>query len=230
MNFPQDFIYELINSLWNGTPSTAGDPTTLLHSPICHYWLTQQQTQGVSRYFIVVIMPILQHPQVSFFWCKFPQYFTSHVQIVCDGKCSLRHLAIKSFRNKSLNVVLLQTGCCSAVVFFVTFLVFTKTISSHRRTDLLFTGKWKQKTCAQQLISHRKMYCKTSNISRTEYQRFNVFRLIMQLFLPNPLKPGVQVEDEDVVGAAPTGDAPTTSEWSTILLPTKVRLKLEVWQ
>ena len=38
------------------------------------------------------------------------------------------------------------------------------------------------------------------------------------------------VENEDVVGAAPTGDAPTTSEWSTILLPTKVRLILEVLQ
>ena len=37
------------------------------------------------------------------------------------------------------------------------------------------------------------------------------------------------VENEDVVGAAPTGDAPTTSEWSTILLP-KVQLILEVWQ
>ena len=36
------------------------------------------------------------------------------------------------------------------------------------------------------------------------------------------------VENEDVVGAAPTGDAPTTSELSTILLPTKVRLILEV--
>ena len=31
-----------------------------------------------------------------------------------------------------------------------------------------------------------------------------------------------------MVGAAPTGDAPTTSEWSTILLPTKGRLILEV--
>ena len=31
-----------------------------------------------------------------------------------------------------------------------------------------------------------------------------------------------------LLGAAPTGDAPTTSEWSTILLPTKVRLILEV--
>ena len=38
------------------------------------------------------------------------------------------------------------------------------------------------------------------------------------------------VENEDVVGAAPTGGAPTTSELSTILLPTKVRLILEVLQ
>ena len=38
------------------------------------------------------------------------------------------------------------------------------------------------------------------------------------------------VENEDVVGAAPTGDAPTTSEWSTILLPINARLILEIWQ
>ena len=38
-----------------------------------------------------------------------------------------------------------------------------------------------------------------------------------------------QVENEDVVRAALTGDAPTTCEWSTIL-PAKVQLILEVWQ
>ena len=38
------------------------------------------------------------------------------------------------------------------------------------------------------------------------------------------------IENEDVVGAAPAGDAPTTSEWSTILLPTKVQFILDVWQ
>ena len=40
------------------------------------------------------------------------------------------------------------------------------------------------------------------------------------------------VGNEDVFGAAPTGDVPTTSEteWSTILLPIKVRLILEVLQ
>ena len=49
-------------------------------------------------------------------------------------------------------------------------------------------------------------YRKTSSISRTKSQ--NLY--------------------EDVVGAAPAGDAPTTSELSTIVLPTKVRLILEV--
>ena len=39
-----------------------------------------------------------------------------------------------------------------------------------------------------------------------------------------------KVGNEDVVGAAPTANAPTTSEWSTISLPTKVQLILEVWQ
>ena len=34
------------------------------------------------------------------------------------------------------------------------------------------------------------------------------------------------VENEDVVGAPPTGDATTTYELSTVLLPTKVQLIL----
>ena len=37
-----------------------------------------------------------------------------------------------------------------------------------------------------------------------------------------------QVENEDVVGAAPTGDTPTISEWSTFLLPIKMYVMLEV--
>ena len=40
----------------------------------------------------------------------------------------------------------------------------------------------------------------------------------------------IDAENEDVVRAAPTGNDPTTSEWSTILLITKVRLILEVWR
>ena len=60
------------------------------------------------------------------------------------------------------------------------------------------------------------MYRQVSNIRRTESQNFNVSRF--------------SVENEDVVGAAPTGDAPTTSEWSPSVLPTKVWLILEIWR
>ena len=75
-----------------------------------------------------------------------------------------------------------------------------------------------------------RLYHKTSNIRHIKSPNFNVSRLVLQLSLPNPMKPRCQVENEDVVGAAPTGDAPTISEWSTILLPTKVRLILETWR
>ena len=60
----------------------------------------------------------------------------------------------------------------------------------------------------------------------TKPHNLNVFHLVLQLSLPNPLQP---VEIEDEVGAALTGDAPTTSEWSAIFLA-KVWLILEVWQ
>ena len=70
-----------------------------------------------------------------------------------------------------------------------------------------------------------KMYLQTSNISRTKSQNLNVSRLILQSSLPKPLDEArCSVENEDVVGAAPIGDAPTRSESLTILLPNKVRL------
>ena len=60
------------------------------------------------------------------------------------------------------------------------------------------------------------IYCKIYNIRRTKSQNLNDSRLILHLSLPNLSKARCQVENEDVVEAAPTGDAPTTSEWSTI--------------
>ena len=78
--------------------------------------------------------------------------------------------------------------------------------------------------------SNGETYRKISNIRCTKSPNLNAPRLVLQLSLPIPMKPGVTVENEDVVGAAPTGDAPTTSEWSNILLPTKVRLILEIWR
>ena len=71
--------------------------------------------------------------------------------------------------------------------------------------------------------------CQTSNVRCTKSKNFNVSRLVLQLSLPNPFKPGVKLKNEDVVEAAMAGAAPTTSEWSTILLPTNVHLISEVW-
>ena len=62
----------------------------------------------------------------------------------------------------------------------------------------------------------------SANISRTKSQHLKDSCTVLWLSLPaESLQSRRQVENEDVVGAAPTGAAPTTSEWSTILLPTK---------
>ena len=64
------------------------------------------------------------------------------------------------------------------------------------------------------------MYRQTSNVKRTKFQNLNVFRLVLQLSLHIQLKPGVK----------PTGDAPITSEWSAVLLPTQVLFILDIWR
>ena len=69
-------------------------------------------------------------------------------------------------------------------------------------------------------------YRQISNISRTYTPNFNVSRLVLQFRCPSYWCQALS----RVVGAAPRGDAPTTSEWSTILLPTKVRLILDTWR
>ena len=55
-------------------------------------------------------------------------------------------------------------------------------------------------------------YRQVSNIRRTKSRHLKDSPTVLRLSLPNLLKPDVKVENEDVVGAAPTGDAPTTSE------------------
>ena len=77
------------------------------------------------------------------------------------------------------------------------------------------------------ICSVNNTYHKISDIRPTKSQNSNVSHLWLQLSLRNILKPSVKVENEDVVGAAPKGGAPTTSEWSTT---TKVRLILVTWR
>ena len=62
-------------------------------------------------------------------------------------------------------------------------------------------------------------------INHIKWQNLNIYQLVLQLFFALYWS---KVEKDEVVGAAPTGGAPATSEWSTILWPTKVRLILEV--
>ena len=71
-------------------------------------------------------------------------------------------------------------------------------------------------------------YRQVDNIRRTKSQ--HLLRVLCSLVavFAESAEARCQVENEDVVGAAPTGVPPTTSVWSTILLPTKVRLILEV--
>ena len=67
-------------------------------------------------------------------------------------------------------------------------------------------------------------YRQTPNIRHTESRSINISWLVLQLSLPNPLKPYVKSRNKDVIGAAPTGNAPNISERPTNLLHTKVRL------
>ena len=96
--------------------------------------------------------------------------------------------------------------------------LFVKRIHDHIITD----GWWDFPSytlgCCRQI----------SNIRRNKSQNFFSCRLVLPL--SQSIKAMRSVDNEDVVGAAPTGDAPTTSEWSAMLLPTEVRLILENWR
>ena len=73
------------------------------------------------------------------------------------------------------------------------------------------------------------MYRKLSNIRRTKQQNLYVSHLVLQLSLcVQFIEARCSVGNEDVVGAAPTGDVPATSEWPTIVLASNVWLILDV--
>ena len=100
-------------------------------------------------------------------------------------------------------------------VFHNDFIYFIFTDGLHVKTQMIFIRLH---------ILH--MISTVKPLISDQTQHLNVSRLVLQLSLPNPLKPGF--ENEDVVGAAQKGDAPTTSDWPTMLLHTNVRLILGV--
>ena len=60
----------------------------------------------------------------------------------------------------------------------------------------------------------------TSNIRLANYLKLEYFPPRLVVVFAQSIEARSSVENEDVVGAVPTGDAPTTSGWSTILLST----------
>ena len=71
-----------------------------------------------------------------------------------------------------------------------------------------------------------------SNIQYKAYQilKLKCFLSRLAAVFTQSIQARCWVENEDVVGAATTGDAPTTFEWSTIVLSTKVWVISKVWE
>ena len=71
---------------------------------------------------------------------------------------------------------------------------------------------------------HQKPWYQTSNISHPNPIECNSSSLAV--VFAQSIEAMCSVENEDVAGAAPTRDAPTTPEWLIISLPTEMRLIL----
>ena len=125
-------------------------------------------------------------------------------------------------------------------------LVLKYTVYSYR-CDSIYKIKYRIYTCTRNILLCKYLsvhlilmqtytepqaapnYHQTSNISCIKSQNSNVSCLILQVFFAQFIEARCEIENEDVVEAALTGDAPTISWWSTILLPTNVHLISEVW-
>ena len=94
-----------------------------------------------------------------------------------------------------------------------------------RNTVGLRWGNWG--TAPQAILYSENKYRKISNIWRKKITKFKCSSPHLAVVLAQAIDARHWVENEDVVGAAPTGDAPTTFEWSTNLSPPKVRIILE---
>ena len=77
------------------------------------------------------------------------------------------------------------------------------------------------------LYENDHQYRQISNIKRTKSQNLNISPLVLPSCLPIHSSLALSQEWKDIIGATPTGDAPTTSQWSTIFMP-KVPLILQV--
>ena len=110
-------------------------------------------------------------------------------------------------------------------------------------TDVKFNNDWSEIGLCQTFRFHvwqnRRANVFSGRLNHVlwnlQYKAYHIpklkcFSSCIAVVLAQSIEARCYVKNEDVVGAAPIGDAPTTSEWSTILLPAKVPLISEVWQ
>ena len=74
-------------------------------------------------------------------------------------------------------------------------------------------------------MNDRDMYVKPL-IEAHQIPKLKCFLSRLAVVFAQSIEDRCYVDNEYGVGTAPTGDAPASSEWSTMLLPTKVRLIL----
>ena len=91
--------------------------------------------------------------------------------------------------------------------------VVMQSFIGHYGSNMPLNVRWS--SCEIRAWITKNIYRKIFNIKRTKSQSLNVSRLGLQLSVWY-IEDKSKMENEDVVGAAPTGAAPTTSEWSAI--------------
>ena len=99
--------------------------------------------------------------------------------------------------------------------------------SFHMRIDVIYTLLWWGYSSARHIM-FIKQYHKISWYKLHQIPKLKCFSSHLAVVFAQSVEAMNSFENEDVVGAAPVGDAPTTSEWWTILLSTKVRLIIEL--
>ena len=92
----------------------------------------------------------------------------------------------------------------------------------------LYINVWHTYSCSS-CDSLYQSYCQIS-IKLHQIPKLQFFSSHLAVVFALSIEARCELENEDIFGAAPPGDAPTTSEWSTIWLPIKVQLVLEIWQ
>ena len=135
------------------------------------------------------------------------------------------------FKIRNLNLIL---GIRSTISWEKVF-QFGDSNHSRQAWSSCYSYQWKLPQRSSNVLCWAVIACmhqwRYHKISKThQIPKFKCFSSRLTYVFAQSNEARCYVENEDVVGAAPTGDAPTTSEWSTILLPTKVLLILETWR